>query len=78
VLALALALSSPGCGLNLGAGAAEGLAERPHPAASRTETCFSDSEADTGLSKICLYTCASGEAAITVRAHDLCPITIQR
>jgi hypothetical protein len=80
VVALALALSSLGCGLNhaaAGAGAAEGL----HGArrSSRTETCLSKFEdVASGLNKICLYTCASGDAAFTVHAAELCPLTIER
>lgn len=43
-----------------------------------SETCFSKGESVDGLNKICLYSCASGDAAITVKSYQLCPITIKR
>ena len=44
----------------------------------KTETCFSASETVDGLNKICFYDCVSGQAAITIKATQLCPLTIKR
>ena len=43
-----------------------------------TETCFSKGEKTDGMNKICFYSCPSGEAAITVSAVSLCPVSINR
>jgi hypothetical protein len=42
------------------------------------ETCFSSGERTEGMNKICYYKCPSGNAAITVSAVSLCPLSIQR
>lgn len=42
------------------------------------ETCFSKGEKTDGMNKICFYSCPSGEAAITVSAVSLCPLSIQK
>lgn len=42
------------------------------------ERCYYDRETVDGLNKICYYSCASGSAAITVKSHQLCPLSIQR
>ena len=39
-------------------------------------TCFKKSERVSGMNKICTYRCVSGDASITVKAHELCPISI--
>jgi hypothetical protein len=43
-----------------------------------TETCFSKGEKTEGLNKICYYNCPSGEAAITIKSTQLCPLSIKR
>lgn len=43
-----------------------------------TETCFSKGEKADGLNRICFYSCPSGDAAITVKVSQLCPLTIKR
>lgn len=46
---------------------------------SRTNvTCFKTGEQTSGLNKICYYNCVGPEAAITVGAAQLCPLTINR
>ncbi len=40
--------------------------------------CTKTSERRSGLNKICYYNCAGSEAAITVKSHELCPLTIER
>jgi hypothetical protein len=42
------------------------------------ETCFSKGEKVDGLNKICYYNCPSGEAAVTVKSYQLCPLFIKR
>jgi hypothetical protein len=80
LIVLALALPSLGCGLSLAAaaaGAADGL--RGVSIGSGGDTCVSKFEDSTDLlNTICLYTCASGDAAITVHAYERCPLTITR
>lgn len=39
--------------------------------------CFLKGESVDGLNKVCYYNCSSGTTAITVRASQLCPITIR-
>ena len=46
--------------------------------AGATETCFSKGEKTDGMNKICFYSCVSGEAAITIDAIKLCPLSITR
>jgi hypothetical protein len=43
-----------------------------------TELCFSKGEKTDGTNKICFYSCPSGEAAITVKSYQLCPLQIKR
>ena len=38
--------------------------------------CFKTGERVDGMNKICYYDCAGSAAAITVRSHELCPISI--
>ena len=42
------------------------------------ETCFYKGETTDGLNKICFYSCLSGDAAITIKSHQLCPLSIKR
>ncbi len=46
--------------------------------AAGTETCFFKYDRVDGLNKICIYSCTSGEAAITVKSTQLCPLSIKR
>lgn len=46
--------------------------------AGYSETCFSTGEKTSGMNKICYYNCVSGEAAITIKGTQLCPLTIKR
>jgi hypothetical protein len=43
-----------------------------------TELCFSKGEKIDGLNKICFYRCPSGDAAMTVKSYELCPVNIKR
>jgi hypothetical protein len=38
--------------------------------------CFFKYEEPAGMNKICHYDCAGSGAAITVRAYQLCPLSI--
>lgn len=40
--------------------------------------CFKTGERISGLNKICYYNCAGSEAAITIKSHQLCPLSINR
>jgi hypothetical protein len=40
-------------------------------------TCFKTGEKISGMNKICFYNCLGSEAAITISAVDLCPLSIQ-
>jgi len=46
--------------------------------AAPEETCRVRGEKVDGLNKICYYDCPSGEAAITVKNYQLCPLSIKR
>lgn len=41
-------------------------------------TCFKVTEYTSGFNKICIYNCLGSEAAITIGATQLCPLTIIR
>lgn len=43
-----------------------------------SETCFKSGEREAGLNKICYYSCPSGDAAITIKSTQLCPLSIHR
>lgn len=43
-----------------------------------SEVCFYKSDSVSGLNRICLYTCPSGNASITVKSSQICPIQIKR
>lgn len=43
-----------------------------------TELCFGSGEKASGSNKICYYNCPSGQAAITVKGFELCPLSIKR
>lgn len=55
-----------------------GIAAAGAIAAAGTETCFSKGEKTDGMNKICYYSCTSGEAAITIKSVQLCPLSIKR
>lgn len=40
--------------------------------------CHLQGERVSGMNKICYYDCLGSEVAITVKATDLCPLTINR
>jgi hypothetical protein len=46
--------------------------------AAGSELCFLDRETESGLNKICFYACISGDAAITIKGTQLCPLSIKR
>ena len=47
--------------------------------ARATETCLSLGDGRiNGVNRICYYSCPSGQAAITIRSYQLCPLTIRR
>ena len=46
-------------------------------AALAATTCFFKSERADSMLKICFYDCLGDTAAITVKSHQLCPITIK-
>ncbi len=41
-------------------------------------TCFKIGEKTSGMNKICYYNCLGSEAAITIPATQLCPLSIQQ
>lgn len=38
--------------------------------------CFLSSEYVSGQNRICIYSCAGSQAAITVPAYQLCPLQV--
>jgi hypothetical protein len=54
------------------------IQNRPLLVAQIQETCFSKGEKTDGMNKTCFYSCPSGEAAITISAASLCPLSIKR
>ena len=40
--------------------------------------CFKTGEQVSGLNKICYYNCLGSQAAITIKAFQLCPLSINR
>ena len=40
--------------------------------------CFSSGERTSGMNKICYYDCLGGQAAITIKSYELCPLSINR
>jgi hypothetical protein len=47
-------------------------------ASGASELCLLDRETESGMNKICFYSCASGDAAITIKSTQLCPLSIKR
>lgn len=41
-------------------------------------TCFKTGEETAGMNKICYYDCLGNRAAITIKATQLCPLSINR
>jgi len=41
-------------------------------------TCFKSGEQVSGMNKICYYNCLGSQAAITIGAVELCPLSIDR
>ena len=48
------------------------------PRNAYAETCYLAGERVSGMNRICYYECLSGDAAITIDAIGLCPLTITR
>jgi hypothetical protein len=48
------------------------------PTTRAAVTCFKTGEKTSGFNKICYYDCLGSEAAITIGATQLCPLTIQQ
>lgn len=48
------------------------MSERPIPVVQ----CFKTGEQVSGMNKICFYSCLGSQAAITVGATQLCPLSI--
>ena len=46
--------------------------------AAASETCFFKSESTSGMNKTCVYNCVSGDASITIKSVQLCPLNIKR
>lgn len=42
------------------------------------EYCTSNGERVDGLNKICFYKCPSGDAAITIKSYQVCPVSLRR
>ena len=40
-------------------------------------TCFLEGEKTSGMNKICFYDCLGSAFAITIKATDLCPLTVK-
>lgn len=40
--------------------------------------CFKSGEQVSGMNKICYYNCLGSQAAITIGAVELCPLSINR
>jgi hypothetical protein len=45
---------------------------------AQSTTCFFSHEQTSGMNKICYYDCLGSQAAITVSAVQLCPLSIRR
>jgi hypothetical protein len=48
------------------------------PVVRQGALCFKKGEVISGMNKICYYDCLGSEAAITIRAIDLCPLNIRQ
>jgi len=44
---------------------------------ARAETAFLKHSYVSGLYRVCIYTSSGGDVATTVRATDICPLTIE-
>lgn len=45
---------------------------------AQSTTCFFSHEQTSGMNKICYYDCLGSQAAITLSAVQLCPLSIRR
>lgn len=68
ILLASLAFSPPGQAPNM-------TPAEPRPV-EVAELCFSSGERTSGMNKMCFYDCASGQIAITVKATELCPLSV--
>lgn len=59
-------------------------AAHPNPAMPKEHpvqvavVCFKSGEQISGMNKICYYNCLGSQAAITIGAVELCPLSIDR
>jgi hypothetical protein len=56
-------------------------AETPHQTPAPVQTaavCFFKGEQMSGFNRICYYDCLGSAYAITVKATDLCPLTLEQ
>lgn len=53
---------------------------QPDNESARTNAtmCFAKGERVDGMNKICYYDCLGSDYAITIKAHQLCPLSIKR
>jgi hypothetical protein len=42
------------------------------------ETCLFKSDEVSGLNRLCRYTCPSGDYSKTIKAVEICPLSIKR
>ncbi len=57
---------------------APGAQHTSSPNIKRATTCFKSGEQTSGMNKICYYNCLGSQAAITISAVALCPLTIDQ
>jgi hypothetical protein len=57
---------------------APGVQHMSSPNIKRATTCFKSGEQTSGMNKICYYNCLGSQAAITISAVALCPLTIDQ
>lgn len=60
-----------------GDGSATTQSAIPHGRVRLAFLCFLKGEQKSGLNKVCFYNCPTGDAAATIKAWELCPLSIQ-
>ncbi|MBF7731021.1 hypothetical protein [Pseudomonas sp. N040] len=53
------------------------FAQGSEPLLLAATTCFKSGEQVSGMNKICFYNCMGSQAAITIGAVEICPLSIQ-
>lgn len=48
------------------------------PIRASAVTCFKTGEQISGMNKICYYDCLGSGYAITIKSHELCPLSVKR